>query len=77
MPTESAWEILNSIGLIGNVHFIDYDPDLPIINRPFANYIKRCDEQLIKLMNIKELMKKFEKEIYPCNDIQYILKYFN
>ncbi len=38
---ESAWEVLNQLGDLEALHFVDYDPSLPIINRPFANYIKR------------------------------------
>jgi V-type H+-transporting ATPase subunit a len=49
MPRESAWEILNELGNLSSLHFVDHDPSLPLINRPFANYIKRCEEVAIKL----------------------------
>lgn len=41
VPRESAWEVMNELGGIDSIHFVDYDPTLPMINRPFANYIKR------------------------------------
>lgn len=41
VPRESAWEVMNDLGAIDSIHFVDYDPTLPMINRPFANYIKR------------------------------------
>lgn len=40
---DSAWENLNELGEISAIHFVDSDPRLPLINRPFANYVKRCD----------------------------------
>jgi V-type H+-transporting ATPase subunit a len=41
MPRESAWDILNGLGELGAVQLIDQDPSVPMIHRPFANYIKR------------------------------------
>jgi V-type H+-transporting ATPase subunit a len=41
IPRESAWEVMNQLGDLECLHFVDYDPSLPMINRPFANYIKR------------------------------------
>ena len=38
---ESAWEVMNQLGELDALHLVDYDPTLPTINRPFANYIKR------------------------------------
>lgn len=45
MPSESAWEILSVLGDISSLHIIDDNPQ-PLINRRFANYIKRCEEVL-------------------------------
>jgi V-type H+-transporting ATPase subunit a len=44
IPTEIAWETLNSIGTIDSIHFLDYQQTLSNIQRPYYNYIKRCDE---------------------------------
>jgi V-type H+-transporting ATPase subunit a len=41
IPRESAWDVMNELGSLECIHFVDYDPELPMINRPFANYIKR------------------------------------
>lgn len=41
MPRESAWDILNGLGELGAAQLIDYDPSLPMMRRPFAQYIKR------------------------------------
>ena len=55
MPRESAWEILNELGTIDSLHFVDSEPGLPLINRPFANYIKRCEE--VNIFSLKTLLK--------------------
>lgn len=41
MPRESAWTIMDELGYLGKVEIVDYDPTIPLIARPFANYIKR------------------------------------
>jgi V-type H+-transporting ATPase subunit a len=50
LPRESAWEILSELGDTSTLHYIDDNP-LPLINRPFANYIKRCEEVINLLIN--------------------------
>lgn len=56
MPRESAWEILNELGDKSCLHIVDPDPNLPLHNRPFANYVKRCDDTLIKINNIEVIL---------------------
>lgn len=41
VPRESAWGVMNELGNLDTINFVDYDAALPMINRPFANYIKR------------------------------------
>lgn len=41
VPRESAWAVMDNLGSIGLLHFVDYDPTIPMMNRPFANYVKR------------------------------------
>jgi len=60
LPTESSWEILNELGRLSLVHFVDLNGSLSAVNRPFTNYIKRCDEILLKMDQIKKQMKSFE-----------------
>ena len=76
LPRESAWEILNELGETKCLHFIDHDPNLPIINRPFANYIKRCDEIHIKIDFFKGELKKFNKKIVKCENYSKLLDYY-
>ncbi len=36
LPHESAWEILNELGELDCLHFVDHDPLKPALNRPHA-----------------------------------------
>jgi len=71
MPRENAWDILNELGHLNALHFIEQDE----FSRPFANFIKRCDELNAKLQYIEAEMKKFNKIILPCPDVSEFLVY--
>ncbi|CAK75560.1 unnamed protein product (macronuclear) [Paramecium tetraurelia] len=76
IPRESAWNVMNELAELDCIHFVDYDPTLPMINRPFANYIKRCDDLLVKLSLIEHEMKKYQKKITYCKDVNFLIKNF-
>nr|CAI43262.1 V-ATPase a subunit 6_2 isotype of the V0 sector [Paramecium tetraurelia] len=76
IPRESAWMVMDQLGRLGQLHMIDYDPLLPMMNRPFANYVKRCDEALFKLIGIESLLKQFKKNLIHCEDTQKLLDHF-
>jgi V-type H+-transporting ATPase subunit a len=44
MPHESAWVILNELGKLDALQFIDLNAGESIFNRNYALYIRRCDE---------------------------------
>nr|QBH22568.1 V-type proton ATPase subunit a [Philasterides dicentrarchi] len=73
---DSAWDTLNELGEMSTLHFVDPEPNLPLINRPFANYIKRCEEVDFKLQFIKENAIKFQQEIKQCKDYPQLIKYY-
>lgn len=76
MQRESAWEILNEIGDISSLHFVDPNPNVPLINRPFSNQIKRCDEVLNKITFIEQQMKKFKRQIVRCQNYNLMIAQF-
>jgi V-type H+-transporting ATPase subunit a len=41
VPRESAWQVMDEMGNLDCLHFDDHEPSRPLINRPFANYVKR------------------------------------
>jgi len=49
LPCESSWEILNELGRLSLLHFVDLNGTIAAVNRPFTNYMKRCDEILLRL----------------------------
>ena len=60
IPKDDAWEILEAVGKIGSLQFIDLNENEHIFSRTFAPNIKRCDEaeRIIKyLMGECERMK--------------------
>jgi V-type H+-transporting ATPase subunit a len=76
IPRESAWNVMNELGELDCIHFVDYDPTLPMINRPFANYVKRCDDLLVKLGLIEHEMKKYHKKIVYCKNVHVLISNF-
>lgn len=76
IPRESAWNVMNELAEKDCIHFVDYDPLLPTISRPFANYIKRCDDLLSKLDIIEHEVKKYSKKITYCKDVNVLIGNF-
>ncbi|CAD8117146.1 unnamed protein product [Paramecium sonneborni] len=74
IPRESAWDVMNTLGYFDSVHLIDYDPTLPQINRPFSNYVKRCDDVLQKIELIDGEMRNYKIEKIYCPNIKDLLE---
>ncbi|CAK83777.1 unnamed protein product (macronuclear) [Paramecium tetraurelia] len=74
IPRESAWDVMNTLGYFDSVHIIDYDPTLPQINRPFSNYVKRCDDVMQKIEQIDGEMRNFKIEKRYSPDVIDLLK---
>ncbi|EGR26919.1 V-type ATPase 116kda subunit family protein, putative [Ichthyophthirius multifiliis] len=81
MPREGAWYVLNELGDLGMVHFVDSDSEIPLFNRPYFKQIKRCEESQQKLQWIEDQMYKFNEfndtYIYldQCKSIEQFQKY--
>ena len=75
MPFESGWEILNELGDISCLHFVPDNKENMISNKPFAKYLKRCEEMKYKLDTFKELMKRFDRKIIPATEIGLTLSH--
>ena len=73
VPHESAFNIINSLGELDLLHFIDSSPDTPQYSRHYSKYIKRIDELLLKIDDLKDIMKKFEKAPTVPKDIKAFL----
>ncbi|CAD8150157.1 unnamed protein product [Paramecium octaurelia] len=77
IPRESAWVVMNELARLDQLHFVDYDPQLPMISRPFANYVKRCDDSIFKLSCLEQLLKEFKKDLIYCENVDSLLDYFH
>jgi V-type H+-transporting ATPase subunit a len=49
MPNDDAWYIMNELGNLGIVQFVDLNRNEQTFHLTFANQIRRCDEALKKL----------------------------
>ena len=74
MPREHAWDILNELGEISCLQFVDQAPNVAVYTRPFANFIRRCDEMKLKMDYIEEQIGIFGHTVKRCDDIEYFLK---
>jgi hypothetical protein len=50
MPKDDAWYIMNELGGLGTVHFLDLNKGEQTHHLPYANQIRRCDETLKRLL---------------------------
>jgi V-type H+-transporting ATPase subunit a len=74
LPRESAWEILNSLGELSCLQFIDQDPLSAYYSRPFSNFLRRCEDLRLKLDSIESESLKWDKTVLPCKNYSEFLK---
>lgn len=63
IPRESAWEIMNRLGELGALHFVDLNKNNGALAQDLVKPMKRCDEIENKLKFIEGEMKKFGLEL--------------
>jgi len=73
MPREYAWEVLNELGGLDCLQFIDQNSHETAFNRPYSNSIKRCEDIEAKIQTIEKAMKRFEINIDRCDDPKIFL----
>jgi len=71
---EYAWEILNELGSISSLQFLDLNSQETTFNRPFHNYIKRIEDLEAKINSIENYMARFHQPITRCEDPNLFLK---
>ena len=74
LPRESAWDILNSLGELSCLQFIDQDPLSAYYSRPFSNFVRRCEDLRMKLDFIDEEARKWGKTITTCKNFEFYLQ---
>lgn len=73
MPRENAWEIMNELGELSAVQFVDLNSHEQILSRQFSGYIRRCEEIELKIHAIEQLMIKFKKPVERCTEYKAYL----
>jgi V-type H+-transporting ATPase subunit a len=74
MPRESAWEIMNEIGELSALQFVDLNEHEQTLTRPYSSHIKRCEELELKIQSIEAHMKRFNKAIERCDNPKAFLR---
>jgi len=54
VPKDNAWDIMNVLGKLNSLHFIDLNVGEQAFNLTFATWVKRCDDTLRRISSIKE-----------------------
>ena len=74
MPREHAWEVLNELGELNALQFVDSNVDQAPFNKLYSNYVKRCDEMENKVQFIENEMVRFKKPIQKCDNANTFLQ---
>lgn len=65
IPKDNAWEIMNSLGRLDAMHFLDLNMTEQPFNLTFANLVKRCDDTLRRISFIKDECVRLGVKITP------------
>ena len=68
MPRDHGWEIFNQLGELSALQFVDLNATEAVFNRPYSNYVKRCEDIESKITVIETQLSKFNKPIERCQD---------
>jgi len=72
---EYAWDILNELGELDALQFVDLNAEESNFKRPYSNYLRRCEDLENKLNNIENYMNKFDLPIERCEDPKEFLRH--
>jgi len=70
----SAWEVMNSLGKLTCLHFIDSNAKEQVYRLPYASIVYRCDEALRRIRYIEKLCEHYEKRIRQPPSINSFLE---
>lgn len=73
MPREYAWEVLNELGELDAIQFVDLNSNETAFNRPYSNHVKRAEDLEAKISSIEREMTRFDVPIERCDDPQLFL----
>lgn len=68
MPYASAWTVINSLASHNLAQIIDLNEQVSHLNRPFSNYIRRCEQMTEKLNRIQNSLVEFKLKSKEVDD---------
>ena len=76
LPRENTFDIINNLGELSLLHFLDSSPDTPLYSRFYSKNIKRCEDSLLKIQDLQQIMSRFGKYPKKPSDISKFLNEF-
>lgn len=49
IPKDNAWDVMNELGYLNIIHFIDLNESEQNFNLVYAGYVKRCEQTMKKI----------------------------
>lgn len=74
IPKDNAWDIMNTLGNLDALHFIDLNTQEQPFNLTFAGWVKRCDDALRKISLIKEECGRLNVDLKKPRDASSFLE---
>lgn len=73
IPKDNAWDIMNELGNLSCMHFVDLNKNEQVFNLTYAPTIKRCEDADRKITYLMGECKKFGVKIRQPDDIKSFL----
>ncbi|CAG9314003.1 unnamed protein product [Blepharisma stoltei] len=73
MQADMGWRILNQLGKLSVLQFVDLNADQTVFNRRYASYIRRCEEAERRIRFLMQEQERFKIQITPAKDIKLVL----
>ena len=77
IPKDNCWDIMNELGNLNNMHFIDLNRDEQVFNLLYTPFIKRCEETEKKIEFIELECKRHGVPMYPPKSVDDFLNKLN
>lgn len=77
MPKEGAVDILDALGSVSMLQFIDPEGGEAGFKRDYSLWVKRCEAISVKLGLIYREMKKYGKDVVKTEDYKGFLEYMS
>ena len=68
-----AWDVMDSLGRLSCLHFIDVSAKEQIYTRPYSTMIRRCDEGARRIRYIEALCDRYKKTIKAPSSVDAFL----